>query len=74
MAGAQRAEVGQCGAGGGGGGAPAVPGLQSTVATLATLVLAPCHGYTLLPTALSCKHPSGSHFSNVDFVLYEQKM
>ena len=37
-------------------------------------VLAPCHGYTLLPTALSCQHPSGSHFSNVDFVLYEQKM
>ena len=71
MAGAQRAEVGQCGAGGGGGGAPAVPGLHSTVATL---VLAPCHGYTLLPTALSCQHPSGSHFSNVDFVLYEQKM
>ena len=26
-------------------------------ATLATLVLAPCHGYTLLPTALSCQHP-----------------
>ena len=57
MAGAQRAEVGQCGAGGGGGGAPAVPGLQSTLATLATLVLAPCHGYTLLPTAESCQHP-----------------
>ena len=27
----------------------------ATLATLATLVLAPCHGYTLLPTALSCR-------------------
>ena len=31
------------------------------------VVLAPCHGYTRLPTALSCQHPSGSDFCHPDF-------